>query len=145
MEKIYDRLKKLLHNLLPKKIEIKKIKLQKEIISEIIRQAKAHFPKEFISLLQGKIENNILEINNLIYQEYYSSEKSATMNFDLPMVSGVVGSVHSHPSVSNSPSQQDLQFFSKKGYVHIIISYPFKKENMACYDFKGRRIDCEIY
>ncbi len=33
----------------------------------------------------------------------------------------------------------DLQFFRKNGVVNLIIGYPYRPNNIACYDYDGNR------
>ena len=141
---VSKKLKDFFSSLLPEKMKISEIILEKEVVEDIIDFANANYPREFVSLLQGKVEEDKLTVSNLIYQKYASSFNTATMQFNLPMISDVVGSVHSHPSPSNRPSNADLNFFDRKGIVHIIISYPFKENNIACYDYAGNRLEFRI-
>ena len=61
-----------------------------------------------------------------------------------PMDASIIGSAHSHPSGSYRPSDQDLQFFSRYGVVHLIARYPYKSiDDVAAYDGGGQRIPLE--
>jgi proteasome lid subunit RPN8/RPN11 len=126
------------------KFDFDKIIISKKVISTIIQFAKTSYPNEFIAFLQGKIENKTLKINSLIYQHFQSSQTSAALKAILQPLTNAIGSVHSHPSFSNSPSQEDLRFFNKNPGIHLIICNPFKIENISAYDYKGKKIDFKI-
>ncbi|MEM2089686.1 MAG: Mov34/MPN/PAD-1 family protein [Candidatus Pacearchaeota archaeon] len=120
-----------------------KIKIKKKVIESIIAFARASHPKEFSAFLQGSIKNKILIIDDLIYQPYRASETATFTRID-PYLSKVFGSVHSHTLHCLEPSQTDLLFFNKKGAIHLIVCYPYTVKDIACYDFRGRKIEFEI-
>jgi proteasome lid subunit RPN8/RPN11 len=75
-----------------------------------------------------------------MYQHFQSSQTSAALKAILQPLTNAIGSVHSHPSFSNLPSEQDLRFFNKNPGIHLIICHPFKIENIAAYDYQGKKI-----
>lgn len=117
-----------------------KVVICSSVIEDIIDFAKTNYPKEFIALLKGKIKNNVLTVYGLTYQPFHGSRRSSHISMDLPILSGVVGSVHSHPSRNSGPSLTDLRFFNKSGFVHLIISYPYNHRSIKGYDFRGKKI-----
>jgi proteasome lid subunit RPN8/RPN11 len=120
-----------------------RVQLAPGIIEDIQDFAWASHPHEFLASLEGKVKDGTLTITGLLYQPFKATHRSATLDvIDLPMTSGAIGSVHSHPSGSNSPSRDDLMFFRKKGIVHIIVRYPYTAADMACYDSSGQ--PCEL-
>ena len=97
-------------------------------------------PKEFVAVVEGKVENKELKITGLYYRTFTSSVNSASFSsFFGGQVNGI-GTVHSHPSSNTRPSNADLLFFNKKGGVHFIIGYPYTGKNIAGYDYKGNEI-----
>ncbi len=134
-------LKKILINFFElNKFNYKKIILEEKTREDICKFAKNSYPLEFMAFLKGEKINENLIINSLIYQEFKSSKDSAFAKINLPILSGVVGTVHSHPSYSNSPSTTDLKFFNKNFGIHLIISYPFSIKNIQAYDSRGKKI-----
>jgi len=111
-----------------------------EVADDIRGIAKNSYPNEFVALLGGEVKGRNLVIAGLIYQVFHPSRMSAFMHINLPMISGVVGSVHSHPTPGNSPSKADLLLFNKQGHVHLIVCYPFRRKDIAAYDSYGKRI-----
>ncbi len=122
------------------KPKYEEILILKEVVGDIVKLARGSHPREFITLLSGGIKDGKLIVKGLVYQVFHPSKNSAFMRMNLPMISGVVGSVHSHPTPNNAPSHADLVLFNKHGNIHLIIGYPFREENIAAYDSYGRRI-----
>ncbi len=127
------------------KKKFSEIHIDHELIEEIIDIAKESYPNEFSAMLQGEIKDNILKIDGLIFLPGAASESGAVMEiFMMPMLSDAVGSVHSHPGYSAQPSEADLQFFSKRGYFHIIIALPYNQESIRAYDSYGDLVNYTI-
>ncbi|MGB9937444.1 MAG: Mov34/MPN/PAD-1 family protein [Methanobacterium sp.] len=120
------------------KQEIEEIHVDREVIDEIINISKEAYPNEFMALLEGKIKENVLEVTGLIFLPIETSNEGAVMQiFMQPLTVNSIGSVHSHPGYSASPSDADLQFFSKKGLFHMIIAEPYSRESIRAYDSWG--------
>ncbi len=118
--------------------------IRKEVILGIIKFAKSNYPKEFSAFLMGRIKSKKLIVEGVIYQNFQSSENSSVITTNLPVLSGRVGTVHSHPGPRNTPSKADIAFFSKYGSVNLIIGKPYTAETVAAYDGRGRRISFNI-
>ncbi|HML06300.1 MAG TPA: Mov34/MPN/PAD-1 family protein [Methanobacterium sp.] len=122
--------------------EIEEVQIDREIIEEIMNIAKESYPNEFMALLEGKIEGPILRITGLLFLPVETSNEGAVMQvFMQPLTTNSVGSVHSHPGYSASPSDADLQFFSKKGIFHMIIAEPYTRDSIRSYDSWGNVVD----
>lgn len=132
-----------LNNLLGKllgtsKYQFEEVHIDKEVIDEIINIAKEAYPNEFMALLEGKIKNKILKVTGLVFLPIETSQEGAVMQvFMQPLTIDSIGSVHSHPGPSASPSNADLEFFAKKGLFHMIIAEPFDRESIRAYDSYG--------
>lgn len=124
------------------KLEFEEVHVEGEVIDEIINIAKESYPNEFIALLEGKVKDKILKITGLIFLPTDVSNESAVMQvFMEPLSTNSIGSVHSHPGPSASPSDADLHFFSKKGLFHMIIAEPYDRGSIRTYDSWGNLID----
>lgn len=121
-------------------LEFGDVTLSHEVIEKICEFSKDVYPKEFVALLGGEVREHMLFVDRLLFQQFTNSQYSSQMRLNLPMLSGSVGSVHSHPVPSNRPSEQDLRFFSKMGGVHLIISSPFRKRDIKLYLGDGTSI-----
>jgi proteasome lid subunit RPN8/RPN11 len=126
------------------KYEFESIVVEKEVIDNIIELAKQTHPKEFVAFLEGKIKDKALTIYGLAYQEYEASTNATWSKINFPVMANIVGSVHSHPGPSNRPSNADLNFFSKRGIVHMIIKMPYRQEDIQGYDLKGDKIVFDV-
>ncbi|MDO5826037.1 MAG: Mov34/MPN/PAD-1 family protein [Methanosphaera sp.] len=129
---------KTLTKLLGNDKKINEVQIDKRVIEEIIKIARNADPKEYVALLSGKINDEILKITGLIFLPFEASENSAVMQvFMMPLTTDAVGSIHSHPGPSNHPSNADKIFFGKNGYFHIIICRPYNEFTIAGYDAFG--------
>lgn len=116
---------------------------KREAIEAFLEAAKNAFPNEFIGLLAGNKEKNIVEelvVVPAIFGENFSSIYTHLVPFD----STLMGTAHSHPSRSNNPSIQDLAAFSKTGTIHLIACYPYMTGNVKAFDGQGRKIELKI-
>jgi proteasome lid subunit RPN8/RPN11 len=127
------------------KQEIDEIQIDGEVVEEIINIAKESYPNEFMALLEGKIQEHTLKITGLIFLPAETSNEGAVMQvFMQPLTTNSIGSVHSHPGYSASPSNADLHFFSKKGIFHMIIAEPYNRESIVAYDSFGNIVDFKV-
>jgi len=53
-----------------------------------------------------------------------------------------VGTAHSHPSGDLTPSPTDLNRFL--GRVMVIVGFPYREEDVAVYDGRGRRVGLRV-
>jgi proteasome lid subunit RPN8/RPN11 len=139
-----ERLLKKLKSFFFGEYRIRRIVIKSDVIKTIMEFAKHNHPKEFVAFLGGKMRNDSLEIDKLLYQRFYSSSDSAYFRIEIPINEKFFGTVHNHPNNSNTPSSEDSFLFGKYGLIHLIISYPYSQEDIAGYDFKGHRIYFEI-
>ena len=120
------------------------IKIHPDVIANLLEYAKVKHPNESMILLGGSISKDGIVVDHLIYQHVQSNRRSAISYIDTSALSGVVGSCHSHPGRSNIPSIADKKFFSKYLGIHLIIKYPYGKEDVAFYDNYGEKIDQDL-
>ncbi|WP_286243061.1 Mov34/MPN/PAD-1 family protein [Methanobacterium ferruginis] len=121
------------------------ILIERDVVDEIIQIARQSHPLEFVAMLEGKIKNGVLRIDGLVFSSGDRSNQGAVINtLMIPITTGTVGSVHSHPGPNATPSAADLQFFAKKGLFHIIIAEPYIEGSMIGYDTFGRVTNFKI-
>jgi proteasome lid subunit RPN8/RPN11 len=121
------------------------VHIDQEVMDEITQIAIEKAPVEFVALLQGKVNDDVLHIDGLIFLPGETSDEGAVMKiFMLPPMSGAVGSVHSHPGFSAQPSNADLMFFAKNGLFHMIIAQPYTIESTESYDTFGERMSFKV-
>lgn len=127
------------------KLQFENVHIEEEVIDEIINIAKESYPNEFVALLEGRVEDETLQISGLIFLPSDVSNEGAVMQiFMQPLTVNSVGSVHSHPGYSASPSEADLNFFASKGVFHMIIAEPYTQESIRAYDSWGNVINFRI-
>jgi len=126
------------------KFDFEKIIIEREVINAILELAQMTSPKEFVAFLEGRQEKKELRVYGLAYQEYIANEHSTLARINFPITSKIVGSVHSHPGPRNTPSRADLQFFSKRGMIHLIISSPYREQDIRGYNANGNKVRFEV-
>lgn len=121
------------------------VHIDREVIDEVKQIARKAYPNEFAALLQGKTKKGILHIDGLIFLPGETSNQGAVMKvFMMPLVDDTIGSVHSHPGYDARPSNADLQFFSKTGLFHLIISQPYDDSSIVAYNSFGDLVNFKI-
>lgn len=113
--------------------------IKKELVTELLRGCKNAYPKEFFAMLSSESRTAI--DHYIVVPLFYQTENAISYRTDLlPMGYKISGTIHSHPSGINRPSNADLRSFINLGSFHIIVGYPFSLENIACYDYTGKPI-----
>jgi len=115
------------------------VKIKKELLEELLLGCNKAYPNEFFALLAS--ESKKIIDNYVVVPLFYQTENSVSYRTDLlPLGFKIAGTIHSHPSGSNLPSNADLNSFIKQGIIHFIVKYPYRKEDVACYDYQGKKI-----
>ena len=116
--------------------------IEREALEFILQASRASHPREFAGILRAR-EGVIYEI--LLLPGTSSSSGSALLRpHMLPLDPSACGTVHSHPSASSRPSEEDLRFFAKFGRVHIIVAYPYDENSWRAYDHYGNEISLKV-
>jgi proteasome lid subunit RPN8/RPN11 len=114
--------------------------IKKDILSLLLQMAQDSHPNEFVALLREH-DGFIDEVN--ILPGTVLRENSASLFYDMmPLDTHVAGSAHSHPRGAISPSDADLRFFPRTGRYHLIIGYPYGKNDWQCFFADGK--SCEM-
>ena len=122
---------------------LKKVKgVDRALLRMINEAARDSLPNEFVAMLRAE-EGVISEL--ILLPGTLQGEDSATLMLHMmPIDFSIVGTVHSHPGYSNRPSRQDLEFFRRYGYVHIITCLPFDERSWRAYDARGRHMELPL-
>lgn len=115
--------------------------IKKETLESIIIAAKNVYPNEFFSFIGGKNKT----ITELVIVPATYGDNFCTYRLDLvPHDKTIMGTVHSHPSIYNTPSKADLDSFRKKGKIHLIIGYPYDLNKLKAFDNTGKEILIQV-
>ena len=121
------------------------VHIPSNILDAIYAGAKELYPRESFLLLRGKKSKGIISVTDLVLAPFAAHEEGA-VHFNPYMFAGdfsIVGTVHSHPSGNNSPSDTDLNYFF--GRVLMIVGYPYEgKGCIAAYDSNGDNVPIEV-
>ncbi len=121
------------------------VHLPQGILECICAGAKQLYPRESFLLLRGKKRKNIIHIEDLVLAPF-AVHGEGFASFNPYMFSGdfsLVGTVHSHPSGDNSPSDVDLNYFF--GRILMIVGYPYEGSGcVAVYDSNGDKVPLQI-
>ena len=118
--------------------------IERNVLLTITEFAKKAHPHEFSAYLQGKVVNKVLYVKGIVYEHYSATETQAVISANLPLLSEVVGTVHSHPSFNNLPSATDKKGLFTMGLTNLIICQPYTLTRIAAYDTAGRPLDFTI-
>ena len=102
------------------------------------------YPREFMGLLRGKGDeiSEILVLPASLWGEGFAQ----IHDMHVPMDKSIIGSIHSHPSGSNRPSDQDLVEFGRSGKIHLILKHPYRSiGDVACFATDGKRLDITVW
>jgi len=116
--------------------------IDREALELILGASRLSHPWEFAAVLRAR-ESVIREV--LFLPGTLALNQSAVLRLHmLPIDPSACGTVHSHPSGSASPSQEDLMLFTKYGRVHIIVAEPFDEHSWRAYDYRGNELKLEV-
>jgi len=121
------------------------VSIPREILVMLLESARTLHPKETIFLLRGKATKNSMIISELLIPPAatYGKGFSTFPMHMLPMDFSIIGTAHSHPSGSLTPSSTDLN--NSMGKVIIIVAFPYQgKENVAAYNRDGKTLPLQV-
>ena len=116
------------------------MKIRRTAVEFILETAKAAYPREFVSMLRAE-GGVITEVLIFPGSEFRRNSSSVLLDM-VPLDPSIIGSVHSHPC-EPLPSRADLRFF-ERGRVNIIAGHPYRPQDLAAYDARGRPVQLEI-
>lgn len=117
--------------------------IKKSMVEFIIEASKDSYPNEFYAKLLQK--NGVITEFSIIKTIQGRTHAIPFVYMEPPDIFlEAAGTIHSHPSGNNHPSEADLQFFSKQGSTHIIIGYPYNEYTWQAYNRYGNPIELEI-
>jgi len=116
--------------------------IRQDLLSLLLQMGRENHPNEFAGIIRE--QDGIMEELNLL-PGTVGREDSASVFYDMmPLDTHVAGSAHSHPNGVIFPSDADLSFFPRTGRYHLIIGYPYRKNNWRCFTANGEPHDLEV-
>jgi len=116
--------------------------IRQDLLSLLLQMGRENHPNEFAGIIRE--QDGIMEELNLL-PGTIGREDSASVFYDMmPLDTHVAGSAHSHPNGVILPSDADLSFFPRTGRYHLIIGYPYRKNNWRCFTASGEPHDLEV-
>ena len=116
--------------------------IRQDLLTLLLQLGRENHPKEFACVIRES--DGIMEELNLL-PGTIGREDSASVFYDMmPLDTHVAGSAHSHPNGVIFPSDADLNFFPRTGRYHLIIGYPYRKNDWRCFTADGQPCDLEV-
>ncbi|MFA5931217.1 MAG: Mov34/MPN/PAD-1 family protein [archaeon] len=117
-------------------------KIKKSVLINAISASNNFMPDEFMCFLGGNKKEEL--IHEIVFLPTHNNETSASINeYTIPFDDSIVGTLHSHPNGSSSPSTTDKKFFRKYS-LNAILGYPFFIENISFYNEKGENTQISL-
>jgi proteasome lid subunit RPN8/RPN11 len=117
-----------------------KIATGRGLLESALDLARELHPQEVVLLLRGKVSRGEIRIEDFLLPPFASAglDFAQFPSHMLPIDFSIVGTAHSHPSGSVSPSAADLNHFY--GRVMLILAYPYRETSVAVYNSRGERL-----
>jgi proteasome lid subunit RPN8/RPN11 len=131
--KIIDEFKSTIVTLATNTVQIKS-----QLIDGILKYCRQHHPREILALL--KMEHEVLTEFILPPGALTSRSSGLFVPSRLPITRDYQATVHSHPSGIVQPSLQDLNGIFKGYRYNFLVGYPYRVENIKCFDKSGKEL-----
>lgn len=116
--------------------------IRQDLLTLLLQMGRENHPNEFAAIIRE--QDGIMGELNLL-PGTVGREDSASVFYDMmPLDTHVAGSAHSHPNGVIIPSDADLSFFPRTGRYHLIIGYPYRKNDWRCFTADGQPCDLEV-
>jgi proteasome lid subunit RPN8/RPN11 len=117
-------------------------RIKKDFLLDAIASAQKYLPTEFLCFLGG--ETNTKRVTEIVFLPSTTSKNAASISeYAIPFDDTIIGTLHSHPHGSSSPSNQDKKFF-RKYQLNCILGYPYVIENLGFFDERGEKVEVII-
>ncbi|MFA6333583.1 MAG: Mov34/MPN/PAD-1 family protein [Methanoregula sp.] len=116
--------------------------IRQDLLTLLLAMGRENHPNEFAGIIRE--QDGVMEELNLL-PGTIGREDSASLFYDMmPLDTHVAGSAHSHPNGVIIPSDADLSFFPRTGRYHLIIGYPYRKNDWRCFTADGQPCNLEV-
>ena len=115
--------------------------INKTLLEDAFSSARKYYPDEFMCFLGQNPKTKI--IDEIVLLPTTNGKTFTSINLGvIPIDDTIIGSLHSHPSNSITPSKADLNFF-KRFKVNFILGIG-QYNNFASYDENGNKLELEL-
>lgn len=116
--------------------------IRQDLLTLLLQLGRENHPNEFAGVIRES--EGIMEELNLL-PGTIGREDSASVFYDMmPLDTHVAGSAHSHPNGVIVPSDADLNFFPRTGRYHLIIGFPYRKNDWRCFTADGQPCNLDV-
>jgi len=116
--------------------------IRQDLLSLLLEMGRENHPNEFVALIRER--DGVMDEVNLL-PGTIAGEDSASLFYDMmPLDTHIAGSAHSHPNGVLRPSNADVNFFPRTGRYHLIIGYPYGRDNWRCFRADGEPCELEV-
>jgi proteasome lid subunit RPN8/RPN11 len=116
--------------------------IRQDLLALLLQMGRENHPNEFVALIRER--DGVMDEVNLL-PGTITGEDSASLFYDMmPLDTHIAGSAHSHPNGVLWPSDADINFFPRTGRFHLIIGYPYGKQDWQCFRANGEPRDLEV-
>jgi proteasome lid subunit RPN8/RPN11 len=116
--------------------------IKQDILSLLLQMAQESHPNEFVALLRER--DGFIDEVNLLPGTVTGSDSAALLFDMMPLDTHLAGSAHSHPRGVIRPSDADVNFFPRTGKYHLIIGFPYGKNDWRCFTADGEPYDMQV-
>ncbi|MCK4424265.1 Mov34/MPN/PAD-1 family protein [Candidatus Bathyarchaeota archaeon] len=121
------------------------VSISQELLEAIFESARRLYPRETILLLRGEKKKKSIKVSELVVPPLatYGRGFANVPLHMLPIDFSIIGTVHSHPSGTLTPSTADLNHVF--GSTLMIVGFPFTDErNVAVYNHSGEKLTLQV-
>ena len=116
--------------------------IRQDLLTLLLQLGRENHPNEFAGVIRES--EGIMEELNLL-PGTIGREDSASVFYDMmPLDTHVAGSAHSHPNGVIVPSDADLNFFPRTCRYHLIIGFPYRKNDWRCFTADGQPCNLDV-
>lgn len=125
------------------------IGISDSVMETAIESARSSHPNEFLCFLIGepaeecsftdKNEGQIITDFYIIPGTKTNPISAQVQSVNIPVTHKIVGTLHSHPSSSNRPSDEDRNMF-RQYPVNIILAHPYTEDSWMAYSSRGEEL-----
>jgi len=116
--------------------------IRQDLLSLLLEMGRENHPNEFAGVIRER--DGVMDELNLLPGTIGGGDSASILYDMMPLDTHVAGSAHSHPNGVIRPSDADLTFFPRTGRYHLIIGYPYRKNDWRCFTADGNPCDLEV-